>query len=173
MKQTMQRYFERTFAQQAPGAGGALRCPWDPDVEAWFWVDGPDDDDWAAWRPVEKHRLHDLATAAPDLPAIHRSLHDYFNSWWFCTLEGAVGQYGVTLEPVLPGLELDSFVMKARGYMDAHGGVLDRVPIGIERNGLLVVVDNHGGKVLVEDFERRTFEPLAPSLEALIDRLEL
>lgn len=36
-----------------------------------------------------------------------------------------------------------------------------KIPIGIEGNGLLVVVENDSGIVQLEDFERGTFEYIA------------
>lgn len=45
--------------------------------------------------------------------------------------------------------------------------------MGIEGNGLIVVVDNEDGSVKLEDFERNTFEVISESIEQLITTLRL
>ncbi len=170
----MNQAFENFFARWRTACGGTLPpAPWHEAIASFMWTTEPGaDDDSCTWQPMPKMRQTDIAAAAPDLPRLHESIHRWFNSWWFCACEGPVAGYMLVLEPVAPGVELDSFLTKARGYAAVHGGVLDRVPIGIDSaSSLQVVVDNHDGSVGIEDWERGTITNLAPSLEALLDRM--
>ncbi|UOB61867.1 SecY-interacting protein Syd, partial [Bacillus thuringiensis] len=58
------------------------------------------------------------------------------------------------------------------GYKNNHNKV-DKTPIGVEGNGLIVVLDNVSGKVELEDFERGSFEEISDSLDELIASLKL
>ena len=178
MKSSMERCFRRWAAVSARlGSPELPPWPWDPDIEPFIWVGDPTASGWCAWRPVPKTRDAVLAGAAPALPPMHPSLDAYFNSFWFCTLEGpAKGRdHAVTLDGVMPGIELDAFLRNARSYARAHGGRLDHVSIGLEAvSDRLLVVDNGSGAVMTEDWNRDGtpfFEPVAPSLVALVDVL--
>ena len=59
------------------------------------------------------------------------------------------------------------------GYKRNHGEFLKKIPIGIEGNGLLVVVDNETGVIELEDFDRGTFEYIAGSIQELINNVRL
>jgi hypothetical protein len=172
MKEAMRKYFDRLMASYA-AAGKVPRCERDPDAEPLIYDGEPDANAMVAWHPVEKNVQHDLDALAPDLAPQHDSIQQYFNSWWFCSLEGKFQTYGLSLMSVVPGIELDSFLLLARGYKDAHNGVLAHVPIGVEFNGLQVVVSNSDGAVFIEDWERGTFISLAAGLETLIDNLQV
>ena len=50
---------------------------------------------------------------------------------------------------------------------------LDKIPIGVEGNGSLVVLNNVSGKVELEDFERGLFIEVSNSLNELISSLRL
>jgi hypothetical protein len=165
-------FFDRMMRTWQAAGRGLPRLPWDPDVDQSFYQSAPDASEWSTWRPVKKSVRHDLAALAPDLGPIHPSIDAYVNSFWFGPIDGHLGPWALTLEPILPGLELDSLLAKARGYAAAHGGRLDHVPIGIELDGLQVVVDNRTGEVAIEDWERGTFETIAPSLDELFSRLQ-
>lgn len=168
MKEAMSRYFDRLFRAYAEQGVGLPRAPFDPAVDPRIWQSPPDEEGYAAWGPLEKTVRHDIAALTPDLSPLHPSIDEYFNSWWFCSLDGGFGAYRMSLLPVMPSVELDSFLVQARRYERAHGGTLEHVPLGVELNGLQVLVDNRDGSVTVEDWERRTFQPLAENLEALI-----
>lgn len=172
MKESMREYFGRLLRAYGEHGSGLPRVPWDPDVDPRMWVDPPDEHGYATWRPLEKDVRHDLSATAPDLGPFHPSIDAYFNSWWFGSMAGGFADRGLTLIPVMPGIELDSFLADARGYAEAHGGLLDHVPIGVEFNGLQVVVDNRTGSVAIEDWERGTFDIFSDRLSDLIARLQ-
>lgn len=165
---------ENCFARWLAQCGGVALppAPWSPRIESFIWSGAPTPSKWCRWRPQPKTRISDIAAAAPDLPPLHASIHRWFNSWWFCALEGQVGDNMLILEPVAPGIELDRFILQARAYARAHDGRLDRVPLGIEsESSLQVVVDNRTGSVGIEDWERGTVVEIASSLEAMLDRM--
>jgi hypothetical protein len=167
IQDAMRKYFDRLIAAYA-AAGAELRAERDPDAEPFIYQGEPDSFGMSGWRPVEKTVRHDLAALAPDLGPLHSSIDEYFNSWWFCALEGQFDSFGLTLTPVVPGIELNSFLASARAYKAAHGGELLHAPIGVEFQGLQVLVRNTDGVVVIEDWERGTFQPIADDLETMI-----
>ncbi|WP_336047114.1 hypothetical protein [Solibacillus ferritrahens] len=60
-----------------------------------------------------------------------------------------------------------------KGYKKNHGDSLEKIPIGIEGNGLLVVIENNSGIIQLEDFERCTFDNIADNIQELIGNLRL
>lgn len=60
-----------------------------------------------------------------------------------------------------------------KGYKKNYPDTLVKIPIGIEENGLLVVIENNSGTLQLEDFERGTFEYIAENIQALIGNLRL
>jgi len=172
MKKAMRIFFQQFVAQWESIGEGAPKAPWEPDADSFIWVGAPDEDEMVRWLPIEKDAIHDLAEIASDLPELHSSIAEYFNSWWFCTLEGYYDGYFLMLDPVIPGIEFDSFLSNTRGYMSAHQGELNYVPIGMENEGLMVVVDNTDGRVFLEDYEISSFDLLAGSLEELVESLK-
>ncbi|PFD67357.1 SecY interacting protein Syd, partial [Bacillus cereus] len=96
------------------------------------------------------------------------SIKEYYNSYWFLDLGGNYLGYDFELNPVIPGIELHDFYVSLQGYRGAHDNQLNNIPIGMEFNGLLVVVDNENGQVKLEDYESRSFEVICDSLAELI-----
>jgi hypothetical protein len=174
MKAAMRDYFERLLDAWARQHGTLPHTAWNEDADPAIYVGEPDAEEWIAWRPVEKTVRHDLR----ELEVIrghpvHPSLEAYFNSYWFAAIGGRIGPYRLTLEPVLPGIEIESFLAETADYAQAHDGRLDSIPLGIDASGLLLVVDADSGRVLVEDVERQEFEEIAESLPQLIRQLEV
>ena len=50
---------------------------------------------------------------------------------------------------------------------------LDKIPIGVEGNGSLVVLNNVSGKIEFEEFERGLFIEVSNSLNELISSLRI
>lgn len=133
-----------------------------------------DDEDYITWKPVEKTTLHDVKYLEENLEVVlHKSINEYFNSYWFADLDGFLNDFYIKLGAVLPNFEFDSFRVTLEGYKSNHNNRLDNIPLGIEGNGLLVVIDKENGKVKLEDFERNSFEVISESIEALIFKLRL
>jgi hypothetical protein len=88
-------------------------------------------------------------------------------------LDGFLNENYIKFEAVLPNFELNSFRGTIEGYKTNHNNRLENIPLGIEGNGLLVVIDNENGKIKLEDFERNSFEVISESIEALISKLRI
>lgn len=129
-----------------------------------------DEDEYICWKPVEIPFQQDIKNYL-DMD-LHYTVQDYFNSYWFADLDGFYNNYYIKLHSVLPN-DLNSYIDLIKGYKENHGNKLDKVPIGIEGNGLTVVIDNKSGVVYLEDFERGSFEFIADSIEILIKNLRL
>ena len=133
-----------------------------------------DEDDYISWKPIEMNVSQDFASLEEELDVkFHKTIVEYFNSYWFADLDGFYKEYYISLEPVLPNYEITSFRETLKGYKNNHANRLKKIPIGIEGNGLLVVVDNDNGEIQLEDFERGTFEDIAGSIQELISNLRL
>ncbi|MFS0889871.1 SecY-interacting protein Syd [Peribacillus frigoritolerans] len=133
-----------------------------------------DEEDYITWKPVEKTTSHDLKELEENLGVgFHKSIIEYFNSYWFANLDGFLNDFYIKLDGVLPNFEFDSFRGTLEGYKSNHNNRLENIPLGIEGNGLLVVIDNENGKVKLEDFERNSFEVISESIEALISKLRI
>lgn len=96
----------------------------------------------------------------------------YFNLYWFIDLDGFIDDYYISLEVVLLNIELDFFKEKLERY-EKNYCKLDKIFIGVEGNGLLVVLNNVSGKVELEDFECGLFMEILNSLNELIFSLRL
>lgn len=75
------------------------------------------------------------------------------------------------MNPVVPGIEFKGFKQETEVYKAAHNDQLVNIPIGIESNGLLLVVDNESEEVKLEDYERNSFEIISGNLSELIENL--
>ncbi|MGA8943075.1 MAG: SecY-interacting protein Syd [Thermoactinomyces sp.] len=68
-----------------------------------------------SWKLMEKHKNHDLTGLENQLGVVlHPSIKEYFNSYWFASLDGFIGKHYIRLEAVLPNIELDSFIYGER-----------------------------------------------------------
>lgn len=133
-----------------------------------------DEEDYITWKPVEKTTSHDLNQLEENLEVVfHKTIIEYFNSYWFADLDGFINDFYIKLEAILPNFEFDSFRGTLEGYKSNHNNRLENIPLGIEGNGLLVVIDNLNGKVKLEDFERNSFEVISENIEALISKLRI
>lgn len=133
-----------------------------------------DDEGYISWLPVEMTVIQDFKKLEDELNIkFHPSLVEYFNSYWFADLDGFFKDYYICLESVLPDAEMVSFRESVKGYKKNHEGCLEKVPIGIEGNGLIIVIENSSGIVQLEDYERGTFSNIASNIEELIRNLRL
>jgi hypothetical protein len=174
VKKEMRDYFDRLQKAWQETQGSLPMTPWDETADPLIYVGEPGEDEWVAWQPKEKTVVHRLDKLEKRVGvSFHPSIHEYFNSYWFCLFGGVAGGYAVSLLPVVPGAELDAFTSQVLGAAAQCGGKLERIPIGFERNGLPVVVDNKTGQVGVEDWESGEVTPLASGLAELISVLNV
>lgn len=173
MKDAMSKYFNLRKEYFDKGLDFLFKTPYDEQVNSFIYQGEMDDEEEISWKPIEKNNKNVLTTIEEKFGIkLHTSIDDYFNSYWFADLDGFIGNHYIRLEPVLPNVELDSFESNLEGYKNNHIKV-DKTPIGVEGNGLIVVLDNVSGKVELEDFERGSFKEISDSLDKLIFSLRL
>lgn len=174
IKEAVKRYFLLRKKTADEGLDFLFKTPFDEDVDPLFYIGEIDEDDYIYWRPVEKTDYDDFKSMEEILNIrVHHSVIEYFNSYWFVDLDGFINDHYVKLESVIPNIGIEPYKKVLVGYKKNHNNKLDYIPIGIEGNGLIVVVDNKNGSVYLEDFERSSFEILSESIEQLILSLRL
>jgi hypothetical protein len=169
----MRRYFDRLLDDWRRTSGSLPKAPWNEDADAMLYVGAPDEEEWVEWQPVPRSDEEDFRPVEQELEvALPPSVREYFSSYWFCSLGGKYNSRSVDLEPILPGVGLRDVRRNLVGYREAHGGRLDRVPIGVEtEESLLVVVNVRDERIEIEDYELTRFEAIAESLADLIEGL--
>ncbi|TJZ41150.1 SecY-interacting protein Syd [Priestia megaterium] len=173
MKDAMSNYFKVRREYFEKGLDFLFKTTYNENVQSMIYQGEVDEDEEILWNPVQKNNHSDIKPLEERFHiTFHSSIDCYFNSYWFAELDGFLDSHYITLEAVLPNVELDTFERNLKGYKINHNK-LDKVPIGIEGNGLVVVIDNLSGKIELEDFERGCLKEIAKSLEDLISSLRL
>ncbi len=173
IKDAMNKYFNLRKEYFDKGLDLLFKTPYNEEVDSFIYQGEMDDEEEILWKPIVKNNKNNLKAVEEKFEIkLHTSIEDYFNSYWFADLDGFIGNHYIRLEPVLPNIELDSFESNLEGYNNNHNKI-DKTPIGVEGNGLIVVIDNISGKVELEDFERGSFEEITESLDELISSLKL
>ncbi|WP_200792916.1 SecY-interacting protein Syd [Bacillus massilinigeriensis] len=170
----MKKYFSLRKEYYDKGLDFLFKTFYNEDVESFIFYGEVDEEEEISWKPIEKDVKSDLQPIEQKFDInFHLSIVSYFNSYWFADLDGFIDNHYIKLESVLPNIELNSFESNLEGYKSNHHNKIDRIPIGIEGNGLIVVLDNITGKVELEDFERGTFKLISNSLDDLISCLRM
>lgn len=103
-----------------------------------------DEDEYISWKPVEMTVTQDFTSLEDEFDtSFHKSIIDYFNSYCYVDLDGFFKEHYISLESVLPNIEISTFRESLKGYKKNHADTLVKIPIGIEGNGLLVVIENN------------------------------
>ncbi|MDM5186418.1 SecY-interacting protein Syd [Bacillus sp. DX4.1] len=174
IKNAMQQYFRLRTKLTHEGLDFLLKTPVLEEVNPILYEGKIDDEGYILWKPIEKNIVHDFIRLEQEMGVqFHQTVITYFNSYWFAELNGFYKNYYIELEAVLPNIEFNSFKERLKGYKDNHQDRLNHIPIGIEGNGMLVVIDNEDGKVKLEDFESGSFETISESIQELISNLSL
>ncbi|WP_342515297.1 SecY-interacting protein Syd [Sporosarcina sp. FSL K6-1522] len=170
----MRIYFQMRKEVAADGLDFLFKTPISSDDNLIIYEGEVDEDEYISWKPVEMTVTQDFTRLEDEYDiSLHKSIVDYFNSYWFADLDGFFKEHYITLESVLPNTEISTFRESLKGYKKNHGDSLERIPIGIEGNGLLVVIENNSGIIQLEDFGRGTFEYIAENIQELIGNLRL
>jgi hypothetical protein len=174
-KEAMERYFQMRKDVADEGLDFLFKTPvTNEDDNSIIYEGEVDEDEYISWKPVKMTVSIDFKSLEEEFETIfHSSIIDYFNSYWFADLDGFFKKHYIKLEPVLPNTEINSFRESMEGYKLNHGDRLENIPIGIEGNGLLVVIENNSGRVQLEDFERGSFEVIADNIQELMVNLRL
>lgn len=172
MKEEMKQYFHKLLKEWKDYNHSLPKSVWIEEAEPFIYEGELDTEGYIFWKPVEKDVIHDFSDIEKKLAVqLHHSIKEYYNSYWFFDLAGSYLEYEIELNSVIPGIEVRDFYISLQGYKKAHHNELKNIPIGIESNGLLVVVDNENGQVKIEDYERGSFEVISKSLVELISML--
>ncbi len=174
IKEAMQIYFQMRKEMANEGLDFLFKTPISSEDNLIIYSGEADEEEYISWKPVEMTVSQDFTSLEDEFDIkLHKTIIEYFNSYWFADLDGFYREHYITLEPVLPNSEISSFRESIKGYKENHGDSLKKIPIGIEGNGLLVVIENNSGKIQLEDFERGTFEHIAENIQELIGSLRL
>lgn len=174
IKKSMGQYFSMRHDFAEEGMNFLFKTSVIEELNSIIYEGEVDEEDYITWKPVEKTTSYDLKELEENLGVgFDKSIIEYFNSYWFANLDGFLNDFYIKLDAVFPNFEFDSFRGTLEGYKSNHNNRLENIPLGIEGNGLLVVIDNENGKVKLEDFERNSFEVISESIEALISKLRL
>jgi len=172
MKQELDDYFKRKYARWRRHRNSLPLISWDEDVPSFMYIGEVNDEGYVQWRVAHKAENDDFSEVRKKYNVdLHPDIVEYFNSYWFLELTGEYEDYNIILEPVVPGIGLRDFYHKLEEYYSSHDNQLNDIPIGFEADGLLVLVNNQTGEVLIEDHERGTYEQIADSLKELISQM--
>ncbi|MBC6972201.1 SecY-interacting protein Syd [Bacillus sp. Xin] len=172
MKEEMKQYFHTLLKEWKHYNHSLPKSVWREEADSFIYEGEPDTEGYIFWKPTEKDIFHDFSNIERELAIqFHHSIKEYYNSYWFLDLAGNYLEHNLELNSVIPGIELRDFYTSLQGYKKAHHNELKNIPIGIECNGLLIVVDNENGQVNIEDYERGSFEVISNSLAELISML--
>lgn len=173
IKEAMDQYFSLRKKVAEEGLDFLFKTPFDEESESLIYIGEVDEDEYISWQPVKKDP-YDFKPLEEDLGiSIHPSVKEYFNSYYFADLDGFIKEHYIKLESVLQKADIDSYTNTLKGYKNNHDNKLENIPLGIEGNGLNVVIDNEDGSVKLEDFERNSFEVISENIELLITSLRL
>jgi hypothetical protein len=174
VKEAMNHYFSLRKRAADEGFDFLLKTPLDEETDSLIYVGEVDEDEYVFWRPVEKEEITAFAAIEERLGTrIHRSVVEYFNSYWFADLDGFTNDYYIRLESIRTQEDVKAFENGLWEYKCNHNNKMEHIPIGMEGNGLIVVVDAQDGSIKFEDHERHSFELLAKDLEQFILSLRL
>jgi SecY interacting protein Syd len=152
-------------------------------VDESFYVGETEDPDWIYWLPKEKTVVHDFGRIEENLGLrFHRTIHDYFNSYWFLEIVGTYNNTPVQLIGVLPGIELEPILNQLPPGVNTPEFDREKytnLPLrywtfGIETSqGLSVVVEVESGNVFLWDWDVEEGTFLSKNLKELIAGLEI
>ncbi|WP_145409955.1 SecY-interacting protein Syd [Paenibacillus xylanexedens] len=134
-----------------------------------LYVGDKDKEGYISWLPVKNDEITNFEYIEQHFNMkLNESIKEYYNSYYFFQLSGWIRDYNINLNTVLPDNEPETFLQRLSNYIEVHDGKTNYIPMGIESNGLVVVLDNITGEVCIEDFELGKFESLSLNLEELI-----
>ncbi|GAB1803550.1 SecY-interacting protein Syd [Priestia megaterium] len=169
VKQAMEIYFTKLLKEWKAFNGTLPMTEWMEETEQFIFEGEKDEEAYIAWKPLKKEVDSNFEDVEKELKVqLHPDIKAYFNSYWFLELAGIYNGYDLVLNSVVPRIKLQDFKQETRLYKAAHHHQFVNIPIGIESNGLLVVVDNKSGEVKLEDYERKSFERISGNLSGLI-----
>ncbi|MBU3107988.1 SecY-interacting protein Syd [Clostridium gasigenes] len=174
VKTALDKYFKEMIQEYSKTKQGLPMRPKRSIGNDAIYVGECDDEGWCRWKPMKKKEA-DNFDKLEELFEIkfNENIKEYYNSYWFLSLEGSIKKKNINLEPVVPGNELTSFIKKVQGYKQAHNNELAYIPIGAEEErGYLIVMENSTGKIKIENHDKGTYRIMANNLEELISSIK-
>jgi len=105
---------------------------------------------------------------------LHHDLKEYFNTYWFLSLQGFYSSRLVNIEPVEPGKSILEFFEFMKQYEENNGRKFRYIQMGfISPEEMAIIFDNITGQILIENYETEEYEFLANSLAELINNLKV
>ncbi|HDR4371110.1 SecY interacting protein Syd [Bacillus thuringiensis serovar nigeriensis] len=173
MKEVMKDYFEKFIDKWMEYNNSLPQIACNEDVDEFIYSGEEDEYGYISWKPIEKGVGFSFDEIESQYNVqLHDSVKQYFNSYWFLELTGWISSYNINLHPVIPGIEPNYFISLVKDYAESKEDIFKFIPIGFESNGMLIVLDNNTGEILVEDFELNEYKQITNSLESLISQLE-
>ena len=156
------------FRDKKRGNNLIFKTPYEEDVDYGdMIVSDKDDHGLVGWRPLEvdsgigKGKIQGILGVS-----IHKDIVEYLNAYWFIYLEGKYGDYEVSLDSVTPDYE--GYLQYIKESIESSTEEQIKIPIGVELNRGLILVDNNTGGVVVSDFDEGTETEIAESIESFI-----
>ncbi|WP_410983051.1 SecY-interacting protein Syd [Bacillus cereus] len=172
MKAIMQHYFESYLLKWSDWNGTHPQIPFDAEIDQRLYIGEKDEDGYIFWKPREKDEYDDFQEFEKELNAtLHSDIKEYYNSYWFLEMIGWIDNYNISLFPVTPGIESFLFIERVQDYLFLRQGDEIYIPIGFESSGMLILMNNRTGEIVIEDFETEEYRHLSVSLKGLISRL--
>lgn len=168
----MEIYFSKLLKEWEGFNGTLPMTRWIEGTEDFIFEGEKDEEDCISQKPLKKDIKSNFEDIEKELNVhLHPDIKAYYNCYWFLELAGNYNRYDLVLNPVIPGVELKDFKQETELYKEANDNQLFNTRIGIQANGLLLVVDNETGEVKLEDYERNSFEVISENLSKLIGKL--
>ena len=110
IKEAMQIYFQMRKEVANEGLEFLFETPISSEDNLIIYEGKVDEDGYISWKSVEMTVSQDFTSLEDEFDIkFHKTIVDYFNSYWFADLGGFYKEYYLTLEPVLPNTEISSF----------------------------------------------------------------
>lgn len=175
-KEAIKKYFDHLENLYQEKNGDLPYIPYDSEIQDTIYVGEPTKESWIRWKAVEKNTENSLAELELQLNIkFHKSITEYFNSYWFAVLSGNIGDDIYELFPVIPGNEIDEFantLIEYLEYCSQENRPFQYIPIGFEVNSSNpILVDNKTGEIFLEDVETQKYIWISKSLADFIEEL--
>lgn len=168
----MKRYFESYLLKWSEWNGTFPQIPFNAEIDQYLYVGEKDEEGYIFWKPREKDEYDDFQKFEKKLNVtLHSDIKEYFNSYWFLEMIGWIGNCNISLFPVTPGIEPYLFTERVQDYLSLKQREEIYIPIGFESSGMLILMNNRTGEIVVEDFETEECRYLSTSLKELISKL--
>ncbi len=111
IKEAMKIYFQMRKEIANEGLDFLFKTPISSEDNLIIYDGEVDEEEYISWKPVEKTVSQDFTSLEDEFDIkLHKSIDEYFNSYWFADLDGFYQEHNIALEPVLPNSEREKFI---------------------------------------------------------------